>query len=125
MALSKEEKRVKEILRNQHGAKEKKQRLLKQIERFEAIGNEDAAESIYEQVEEIESVLSIYEEHCSMHMKRDYDRAVSIYGLFSELPNMTLKKVADIFSLCTERIVQIMNIYAKYVTEILKEEVNA
>lgn len=125
MALSKEEKRVKEILRNQHGAKEKKQRLLKQIERFEAIGNEDAAESIYEQVEEVERVLLIYEEHCSMHMKRVYDRAVSIYGLLSELPNMTLKKVADIFGLCTERIVQIMNIYAKYVTELLKEEANA
>ena len=125
MALSKEAKRVKVILSNQYEAEVKKQRLLKQIERFEAIGNEDAAETIYDQVEEIEIVLSIYEDHCSMHMKRDYERAVSIYGLLSDLPNMTLKKVAEIFGLCVERIVQIMNLYAKYVTELVKEEVNA
>lgn len=130
MALTENEQRVKYILSNQFETYVKINRMRERAESLEAKGKYDAAETIHEQADHLEIVLEVYEQHSERFLKRDSERANYAYHILSmrnarkEKESTSLVVIGEIFSISRERVRQLMNNYACYVSLCVEKEGN-
>lgn len=130
MALTENEKRVKYILSNQFEIYAKINAMRERAESLTAKGKYDAAETIHDQVDQLELVLEIYEQHSETFLKRDSERANYAYHILSmrnarkEKESTSFVAIGKIFQVSGERIRQLMNNYARYIALCVEKEVD-
>jgi hypothetical protein len=129
MALTEDEKRVKDILSKQFHTYVKINEMRERAEKLEIKGDYEAAETIHEQADQLQLVLDIYERDEREGCERGLERANCAYHFISmrnaRNEKITLDELGALYLIKGERMRQLLNKYARHVAQRFKDEVRS